>query len=133
MEPPRSGAAPPQRHVLVVDDDESCCRALELFFENSGQPTHAFRTFEAARGWLKTASPDIAVVDVRLGSYNGLQLIHLIHELNPEAVLVAMSGFDDSVLRKEADGMGASFLMKPLDLTALKQVVGLAPSRPQES
>jgi two-component system response regulator RegA len=112
--------------VLVVDDDESCCRALELFFQNSGQPTHAFRTFEAARGWLKTSLPDVAIVDVRLGSYNGLQLIHLVHELNPAAVLVAMSGFDDLVLRAEATGLGASFLMKPLDLATLKRVVGLA-------
>jgi DNA-binding NtrC family response regulator len=127
MEPPRTDSAPPRRRVLVVDDDESCCRALKLFFESIGQLTDAFGSYEAARKWLATGAPDIAVVDVRLGGFNGLQLIHLVHEANPEAVLVAMSGFDDSVLRAEAMGLGASFLTKPLDLANLKRVVGLAP------
>ena len=130
MEPSRPNSAPPstggsRRRVLIVDDDESCCLALERLFEHLGQEACAFETFETARKWLLTSTPDIAIVDVRLGSYNGLQLVHLVRQANPAAVLVAMSGFDDNVLRTEASRVGASYLIKPLNLPVLMGILGL--------
>ena len=36
-------------------------------------------------------------------------------------VVVAMSGFDDAVLRAEAEKAGATYLVKPVDITRLRQ------------
>ena len=63
-------------------------------------------------------------MDVRLGTYNGLQLIHFSN--SPGTQWLVVSGFDDPVLRQEAATLGAHFLTKPLDLEKLRE---LLPSR----
>ena len=65
--------------------------------------------------------PDALVADVRLGDYNGLQLVHLMKQRNPSAVVIAISGIDDPVLRTEAAKAGAAYLLKPTELSQLRE------------
>jgi FixJ family two-component response regulator len=63
------------------------------------------------------------IVDVRLGAYNGLQLAHLVRPRRPDVVVIAMSGYEDSVLRREAEQAGAVFLLKPFDADVLYEAL----------
>jgi DNA-binding NtrC family response regulator len=107
--------------VVVVDDDLSCLVAIEQILKHWGHETKTFRAFEDARAYLSQARPAVVIVDVRLGNYNGLQLIHFSRQNSPDTQWLVVSGFDDPVLRAEATKLGALFLTKPLDLQRLRE------------
>lgn len=124
---------------MVVDDDAVVLNALERLLVLWGYRALPFRRFEEARAFLATRpgpaavddapaqpqerAPDALVVDIRLGEYNGLQLVHLARQSNPGITIVVVSGFDDPVLRSEAARAGAAYLLKPAELTRLKELL----------
>lgn len=114
------------RPVMIVDDDVSCLTAIEQIVAVWGHETVSFTSFEEARAYLATSRPAVAIVDVRLGNYNGLQLIHLTQQKSPDTRLFVVSGFDDPVLRAEATRLGAVYLTKPLDLPRLRDHLATA-------
>jgi DNA-binding NtrC family response regulator len=121
-EPERPTASPRlSGPVVIVDDDVACLVAIEQILKHWGHETVTFRAFEDARAYLSHARPAVVIVDVRLGNYNGLQLIHFSRQHSPETQWLVVSGFDDPVLRKEATKLGALFLTKPLDLQRLRE------------
>jgi FixJ family two-component response regulator len=69
------------------------------------------------------------IADVRLGSFNGLQLIATSALHIP---VIVISGFDDVVLQAEARAMGADYLVKPVSPAALLDRIEqkLAETRP---
>ena len=106
---------------MVVDDDAAALRALERLLTHWGYSTVCFLRFEEARASLGHQIPDALIVDVRLGEHNGLQLVHLARQANPEMRIVVVSGYDDPVLRGDAASAGAEYLLKPVDLPRLRE------------
>jgi DNA-binding NtrC family response regulator len=100
--------------VLIVDDDVSLLDALERAFRGAGENVTASSSFEEARQLLKNRTFDALVTDVRLGAFNGLQLAVMARDLHPEIQLIVFSGFDDPVLRSDAEQIGAVYLVKPV-------------------
>jgi DNA-binding NtrC family response regulator len=111
------------RPIVIVDDDVSCLVAVEQILRHWGHETRTFRAFADARAYLAQAQPAAVIVDVRLGNYNGLQLIHFSQPSSPGTQWLVVSGFDDPVLRQEATKLGAHFLTKPLDLARLRELL----------
>jgi DNA-binding response OmpR family regulator len=105
---------------MVVDDDSDVLSTLSHLLEVWGYQPIPFQRFEDARAFLADGVPDGIVVDVRLGKYNGLQLIHLAKQHHPDMAAIAVSGFDDPVLRAEAAEAGAAYILKPLELLNLR-------------
>jgi DNA-binding response OmpR family regulator len=102
--------------VLIVDDDEACLSGMKQLVEMAGHEALVASTFEEGRRVLRNAAPDMLIADVRLGSFNGLQLIAT-NALNIPVIVI--SGFDDVVLQAEARAMGADYLVKPVSPAAL--------------
>ena len=109
--------------IVIVDDDVSCLAAVEQILYHWGFETKTFRNFAEARAYLSQAQPAAVIVDVRLGNYNGLQLIHFSQSNSPGTQWLVVSGFDDPVLRQEAATLGAHFLTKPLDLEKPRELL----------
>jgi DNA-binding response OmpR family regulator len=79
----------------------------------------ACSSFVSARKFLIRRVPTAVITDIRLGPFNGLQLIYLAKEQQPATVLVVLAEEDDPVLRGEAARAGAAFLVKPVTAEAL--------------
>ena len=109
------------RRVAIVEDDANTRTALTELIGLWGYEPVAFATFESARDYLLRHRPDALLVDVRLGPYNGLQLMHIAQQHHAGLNVIAMSGYDDSVLRREAERAGAEFILKPLNVDRLKE------------
>jgi DNA-binding response OmpR family regulator len=108
--------------VAIVEDDRPVLEALRILVSKWGMAVVALQSFEAARTMLEAGDPpDALVVDVRLGMFNGLQLAYLAKQRNPGIVVIAMSGYDDDTIRKEAAAAGAVFLAKPIDFNGLRR------------
>jgi len=107
--------------VLILEDDPSI---YGIFLTGEGWDVSLCTSFEAARQSLRESVPDVLLTDVRVGEYNGLQLVILYKSVAPGGRVFVVSGHDDPVIRREAEAMGAEFMVKPVDLRILKQRIG---------
>jgi FixJ family two-component response regulator len=109
---------------MIVDDDIDLLRAMVPLVASWGLSVVSFDKFEAARAELMAGiEADALVVDVRIGSFNGLHLVYMARYLRPTMTLVVMSGFDDPVIRTDTEKAGARFLLKPVPSVALQQML----------
>jgi two-component system, response regulator RegA len=114
--------------LVLVDDDQNVLRIVSRWAVEAGYDVVSFNQFESARSYLLDHAPDVIVTDVRLGAFNGLQLVHLAKSARPTVRVVVMSGFDDPVLAEEARREGAVYLSKPLTRDDVLSAIG--PSTP---
>lgn len=113
--------------VLLVDDDLATVRMMTGWLTLAGHQVTPCTSFESARGALAAETPDLLVTDVRLGAFNGLQLVVLAKMDHPEMRAMVVTGFDDPVLREEAAAIGSTFLVKPVELQQLLDGVNGSP------
>ncbi len=109
--------------VLLVDDDQSLLSALERAIAEAGEEVVACNNFEDARRALQGGAFDALITDVRLGAFNGLQLAVLARASYPDIRLIVFSGFDDPVLRTEAEHVNATYLVKPVGSVKLLELL----------
>src|SRR5437667_615975 len=112
------------KQLLLVEDDEQALRILERWVADAGYDVVSFTRFDAGRAYLNDHVPDAIVTDVRLGAFNGLQLVLVAKSANPAVVAVVVSGFTDPVLQAEAERAGAQYLAKPLSRDELIAALG---------
>jgi DNA-binding response OmpR family regulator len=102
------------KRAMVVDDDDSVLPIAARWLREEGYAVSTANCFDAGLAAVRTECPDILVVDVRLGGFNGLHLAIVARELRSDVRVVLISGWDDPVLRHEARSCGAAYLCKPL-------------------
>ena len=112
-----------RQRILIVDDDQSLLAAMTAAFTAAGRDVVASSTFEEARDRLRTETFDALLTDVRLGAFNGLQLAVIARDVHPSMRILVFSGFDDPVLRAEAEQLGATYLVKPVTGRALLEMM----------
>ncbi len=120
--------------ILIVDDDQAYLAGMKELLEDAGYEVFLAGNFEDGKHVLRDRTPDLLIVDVRLGAFNGLQLIST-GQVQIPAIVV--TGFDDTVLRADASVFGASYLVKPISPSALlaliDQKLGVADQSGSES
>ena len=106
--------------VLIVDDEPDVVEFLSDTLRAAGYVTASAATFEEGKRLLATMPPDVLIADVRLGHFNGLQLV-VIRPGSTAAIVV--SGFWDRTLEEEARRNGAAYLLKPVAGDQLTEAV----------
>lgn len=114
-----------QMKAVVVDDDPQVLALASRWLRNAGCETLTSTCFADARAQIKVFEPSIVVADIRLGDFNGIQLGMLAQAVRGDVRVIIISGFDDGVLRREVEDLGARFLQKPFGVGALLSAVGL--------
>jgi DNA-binding NtrC family response regulator len=121
--PQASNPTLPRGIAVVVDDDASVLRLLRDLLTGAGFEVEAFNDFQEAKERLRTGGVRVLITDVRLGAFNGLQLVVRAKATSPDIVAVVLTGFDDHVLHQDAVGVGAHFLLKPIHVEQLLQLI----------
>src|SRR4051812_40737927 len=103
------------KRILLVDDDRAVLRLVQDVLIGSADIVVALSAFQAAKNYLSLNLPDVIITDVRLGDFNGLQLVILAKQMNPSIRAIVMTGFDDPGIHQEADRLGATYMIKPID------------------
>ena len=101
---------PMPRKILIVDDHDATRLGLQEFLANAGYVVLAASTFDEGKRLLREQAPDLLIADVRLGDFNGLQLVIDA----PALPSIIVTGFPDPMLEAEALRLGAHFLTKPI-------------------
>ena len=102
------------KKVLIVDDQPDVARTLSQLVASGGYDVVTATRFDEARHLIDQTPPDILVTDVRLGAFNGLQLVLHMRAVQPSGPIIVLSAYDDAVIRQEAERSGAAFLAKPV-------------------
>jgi two-component system response regulator RegA len=100
--------------VLVVDADRQALGELAVTLKKAGCDVIESESFRHALTVLANESPELVVVDIRLGEFNGLHLLLRIRSLGLSIPGLITSPFPDAVLEAEARRLGAAFMVKPL-------------------
>jgi DNA-binding response OmpR family regulator len=109
--------------ALIVDDDVQVLSFVKQLMETAGYEVLSASTFAQAREYIQGHDLAILVADVRLGDFNGIQLGILAKNSRPNVRIVIMSGWDDPVLRHEADQLGAAYVQKPFSAEQLRSAL----------
>lgn len=118
-----SASSNSHKTVLIVDSDPAFLEAVSTWLTEAGYFVVAFADFTQSKRHLATAGVDVLVTDVRLGPFNGLQLVILGKMKHPEMTAVVLTRFDDPVLRREAMAASAAFLLKPITASQLLNAI----------
>ena len=106
--------------ILIVDDHRVTRLGLAEMLAHAGYRVVTAGTFQEARQIMREAPPDLLIADVRLGSFNGLQLVIS----GPKRVpAIVITGYDDAVLEAEARRGGAEYLVKPFEPDQLLAII----------
>lgn len=109
----------PQK-ILVVDEDRAARSLLKDVLECAGYETLLASTFREGTQALAAHAPDLLIAELRLGEFNGLQLLIMSRIRIPTIML---TGFPDPVLAEEARNLGAAYMAKPFSPSALLALV----------
>ncbi len=111
--------------VLVVEDDKTTLSGWVELLGGAGCHVTGVSSYEHALEELGHM-PDLLITDVRLGVYNGLQLIVRGRMINPDLQAIVITGYADQVVFREAVHLHAEHLEKPVDIDRLMLLVAKA-------
>ncbi len=106
----------PERSLLIVEDDKPFLERLARAMEARGFTVTAAESVAEGLVWVEKAAPAFAVVDMRLGDGNGLDVVSAIKKLRPEARAIILTGYGNIATAVSAVKLGAvDYLAKPVD------------------
>jgi two-component system, sensor histidine kinase and response regulator len=113
-----------EESIVVIDDDHSirlsCFQALT-------KVGYEVKTFEDGASGLKGITelkPGLVVVDLKMAGLSGLDVIERVHEIDPDVVIVVITGYATIGTAVDAMKAGAyDFLPKPFKPDELRIIV----------
>ena len=110
--------------ILVVDDDADIRRAFRRNLQ-----TEQLQVVEAANageaiGMVARERPNLVMMDIRMGTANGLDTLRKLRELDPKLLVIMMTAFGTTQTAIEAMKLGAyDYVLKPLEVPKLKVLI----------
>lgn len=106
------------RSLLLVDDDEPFLRRLAKAMEKRGFEVETGSSVAAGHAIASARPPAYAVIDLRLGDGNGLDIVEVLRDKRPDARIVVLTGYGAIATAVAAVKIGATdYLSKPADAT----------------
>jgi len=107
---------PSERSLLIVEDDKSFLQRLARAMETRGFVVSTAESVADGLLLVEKAAPAFAVVDMRLGDGNGLDVISAMKRRRPEARAIILTGYGNIATAVNAVKLGAvDYLAKPVD------------------
>ena len=137
----RPAAVPGDATLLIVEDDKSFLQRLARAMESRGFIVTTAESVADGLLQLESATPAYAVVDMRLGDGNGLDVISALKRRRPDARAIVLTGYGNIATAVNAVKLGAvDYLAKPVDaddvvaaLLALEGKAAMPPENPMSA
>jgi two-component system, response regulator RegA len=103
--------------LLIVEDDDVLRPRLARAFRERGFEVREAPDVEAALDAARGDPPEYAIVDLRLGTRSGLEVVRALVDLDPATAIVVLTGYGSIATALEAVRLGAThYLTKPADV-----------------
>jgi two-component system, response regulator RegA len=107
---------PSERSLLIVEDDRSFLQRLAKALESRGFTVATAESVAEGLLQVEKSTPAFAVVDMRLGDGNGLDVISALKRRRPDARGIILTGYGNIATAVNAVKLGAvDYLAKPVD------------------
>jgi two-component system, response regulator RegA len=119
--------------LLIVDDDKAFVQRLARAMETRGYTVHAAESVREGLSLVEAQQPAFAVVDMRLGDGNGLDVISALKQRRPDAKGIVLTGYGNIATAVTAVKLGAvDYLAKPADADEIHAaLMALPDSKPR--
>jgi DNA-binding NtrC family response regulator len=102
--------------ILIIDDDLDFAASLKLILENENYQSLLAHSEEEALESIGKNAVDMALIDIRLGQDNGIDLLFKLKEIQPDLLCVMVTGFGSIETAIQALRNGAyDYLRKPVN------------------
>lgn len=113
---PHSQNKTDERRILIVDDDEDYVISLVDILDSKGYIVKTAHSKQDANKRIQDFDAHLALIDIRLGSSNGISLISKFKSVNPAILCVMMTAYADIDTSIRALKTGAyDYLRKPIE------------------
>jgi DNA-binding NtrC family response regulator len=112
--------------ILVVDDDTDICDTLTKILELQGYDVLTAGSGEEAIKMIQAKNCQMAFIDVKLPNIDGLETLLRLKEINPDLLVIMMTGFRNEVkdaLDKAQAASAITCLYKPFDPSEATELV----------
>jgi DNA-binding NtrC family response regulator len=123
--------------IMIIDDDPLSLAGLKMMLEQQGGfETEAYQNpLDAVTQYL-SGKFDAVITDLRMPEISGLEVVQRIHQINPEATVIMISGHEVQPADRETIGKHCCcFFPKPLRantiLEALHKLIRSHHKRPK--
>ncbi|MDQ8732676.1 ActR/PrrA/RegA family redox response regulator transcription factor [Bradyrhizobium sp. LHD-71] len=104
------------RSLLIVEDDKAFLERLARAMEARGFIVRTSDSVADGLAQISRAAPAFAVVDLRLGDGNGLDVVSALKRQRPDARAIVLTGYGNIATAVTAVKLGAvDYLAKPAD------------------
>ncbi len=104
------------RSLMIVEDDKPFLERLSRAMETRGFTVTSCESASDGLAQISRAAPAFAVVDLRLGDGNGLDVVSALKRQRPDARAIVLTGYGNIATAVTAVKMGAvDYLSKPAD------------------
>jgi len=110
--------------LLVVDDEPEICDFLKSFFEDRDFDVQTALSGERALELVETFKPQVMLLDIKMGSVDGISVLRKVKEKNPKTKVIMVTALETTEKIEEAMRLGAdNYITKPLSLEYLENDV----------
>lgn len=110
--------------IVVLEDDPLVNSTVKSVLEESYSEVHVFSDAKEALETIDDLRPDLLLLDIFLGHYNGLEILQELRDNGHQVPVIMMTAFSDIRMAVRAMRLGAEdFIVKPLDLEQLELTV----------
>lgn len=116
--------------IYLAEDDDDLRGLLVEALEGCGHEIAWARNGDEMLSYLHgvalipAARPDVVIMDVRMPTFTGLELLEAMRDADWDIPVVLVTGFGDAALHEEAERLGAvAVLDKPFSFDAITTVL----------
>ena len=118
------------KNLLLVDDDSPFRERLARAMEKKGFQVSQAEGVKKGIEAVKQSLPGFAVIDLRLGDGNGLEVVKEIKKLGPESRVIMLTGYGNIPTAVAAVKDGAiDYLAKPADADDVEKALLADPNK----
>ncbi|HKJ30094.1 MAG TPA: response regulator, partial [Desulfuromonadales bacterium] len=113
--------------ILIVDDEAFIRENLERILGEDGYHPYSTDNGNDAVKEVGEADVDLVFLDLNLGAESGLDVLRAMREVDPEVLVIIITGYGTVESAVEALKMGAyDYIKKPFKADAIRLIVKLA-------
>ena len=113
--------------ILIIDDETFICENVERILSEEGYQVCAAVSGLEAREAVQSNDIDLALLDLNLGVENGIDVLKSLKEIDPDLLVIIITGYGSVESAVDALKLGAfDYMKKPFKADALRVIVKLA-------
>ncbi len=113
--------------ILIIDDESFICENVERILGDEGYSVCSAASGSEAREVVLANDVDLALLDLNLGTENGIDVLKSLKEIDPDLLVIIITGYGSVESAVDALKLGAfHYMKKPFKADALRVIVKLA-------